>query len=144
MVKGKRVVLINFSLKFGGAERYISQLANFLSRNGVDVFVVLLDNAPLDYVLEKDVTVVTPFKVRPNEKVKKLLYFIYVFFVCQNIFGLISTYFVVWLRGFKILIILKSSSGYHFNNISLNAFISLFKFSFFIFLLLRSIIVGVL
>lgn len=75
----RKVVLINYTLNFGGAERYISQIANFLSKKDIEVFIILLDNSPIDYDLEKGITVIQPSKDRPLGKWKKILYFIYIF-----------------------------------------------------------------
>jgi GalNAc-alpha-(1->4)-GalNAc-alpha-(1->3)-diNAcBac-PP-undecaprenol alpha-1,4-N-acetyl-D-galactosaminyltransferase len=81
-----KVVLINYTLNFGGAERYTSQIANFLSKKGIEVFIILLDNSTIEYDLEKEITVIQPTKKRPQETIKKIFYFIYVFkYVRENV-----------------------------------------------------------
>lgn len=61
----KRVVFINYTLNFGGAERYISHLANFMSKNNVQVFIILLDNSPIKYDLDENIKIIQPSKDRP-------------------------------------------------------------------------------
>jgi GalNAc-alpha-(1->4)-GalNAc-alpha-(1->3)-diNAcBac-PP-undecaprenol alpha-1,4-N-acetyl-D-galactosaminyltransferase len=79
MSKKKKVVLINYTLNFGGTERYISEIANFLSKKDIEVYIILLDNSTVEYDLEKEITVVQPTKKRPEGTWKKIFYFLYIF-----------------------------------------------------------------
>lgn len=74
----KRVVFINYTLNFGGAERYISHLANFMSKHNIQVFIILLDNSPIKYDLDENIKIIQPSKDRPKSIWPKFFYFIYI------------------------------------------------------------------
>ena len=47
----KKIVLINYTLKYGGAERFISEMANYLVTQNDKVFIILLDKSKIDNLL---------------------------------------------------------------------------------------------
>ena len=55
----KKIVFVIGSLGIGGAERVISILANYFSKNGYDVSIILFyQHNRIDYVLDKDVKII--------------------------------------------------------------------------------------
>jgi glycosyltransferase involved in cell wall biosynthesis len=80
----KRICLVNYHLKFGGAERYISQLANYLSNKGYEVYIVLLSNVPIQYKLNDSITLKQPDFDNPKNRFLKLFYYFRVGLYLRN------------------------------------------------------------
>ncbi len=56
-VHGDKVVFVCTQMSRGGAERVVSILANYFYKKGYRVSVITLENAPLDYVMEKGIKI---------------------------------------------------------------------------------------
>lgn len=54
----KKVYFVLHTLSIGGAERHASSIANFLSENGYQVKMVLLDNDVVEYTLSNSIEVI--------------------------------------------------------------------------------------
>lgn len=75
----KKIVLINYTLNFGGAERFISGLANFLSEYGYNVSIILLDKSSARYNINNSIEVFYPGFIRPSKRTVKIIYFFRLF-----------------------------------------------------------------
>lgn len=80
----KTLLLINYTLNYGGAERYITGLANYIVKNGYKVTIILLDRSPVQYSLNGSIKVIQPDYRRPDGRTSKILYFIRVFFYLKK------------------------------------------------------------
>lgn len=75
----KTLLFINYTLNFGGAERFITGLANYFNEQGVKVSIILLDQSPVQYCLNESIRVIKPPFRRPQSRPLKLYYFFKVF-----------------------------------------------------------------
>lgn len=80
----KKIALINYTLNFGGAERFISEMANYLVTQNDEVFIILLDKTKSDYEIHKSVKIIHPKFNKPRRKIFLLLYIIYLYFYLRK------------------------------------------------------------
>lgn len=55
---GKTVYIVLYTLSVGGAERHASSIANYLSKHGYNVKIILLQNDIVEYYLQDDIEVI--------------------------------------------------------------------------------------
>lgn len=72
MCNNKKIVLICRNLYSGGAERVVSQLANYFCSVGVDTMIITIDNREIKYFLDKNIAVI-PIGEKSNNKIKDKL-----------------------------------------------------------------------
>lgn len=80
----KTLLFINYTLNYGGAERFITGLANYFNEQGVNVSIILLDQSPVQYCLNESIRVIKPPFARPQRRSLKLFYFLKVFFYLKK------------------------------------------------------------
>ena len=80
----KSLLFINYTLNYGGAERYITGLANYFNQYGVKISIILLDQSPVQYCLNDSIRVIKPPFRRPQRRIQKIHYFIRVFFYLRK------------------------------------------------------------
>lgn len=55
---GKTIYIVLYTLSVGGAERHASSIANYLSKHGYNVKIILLQNDIVEYCLQDDIEVI--------------------------------------------------------------------------------------
>ena len=85
-----KICLIIPSLRNGGSERVMSELANsWCKKEELDVFLVLLTNQDLFYKLDSSVTLIAPSRNYRKNVISKTIYklwtFYYIRFTCKKI-----------------------------------------------------------
>jgi GalNAc-alpha-(1->4)-GalNAc-alpha-(1->3)-diNAcBac-PP-undecaprenol alpha-1,4-N-acetyl-D-galactosaminyltransferase len=85
-MEGKRIVIVNFNLNSGGTQRYISVLANNLSKEGYQITLLLLKKDEIFYNLDSFIRIIQPDTNYKDSKIEKCFYFInLIFFLRKNI-----------------------------------------------------------
>ena len=69
------VVLVNYSLKSGGTERFFSELANYLSKEGYCVTIILLKKDKIFFDLDEQINIIEPDFESKDQILAKFLYF---------------------------------------------------------------------
>ena len=80
----KKITLINYTLNYGGTERFVSNMANFLSDKDYLVYLILLDSSHSKYLITGHVQILKPNINRPKNKLLKIFYFLGLFFYLRN------------------------------------------------------------
>ena len=70
----KTICLINQDLNVGGAQRYISNLANFLSEKGYTIHILLLNDKPVFFKLHKNIEIWQPHFTDTKSTYRKVKY----------------------------------------------------------------------
>ncbi len=73
-MKNNKICLINLALDIGGTQRYIADLANFLSANGYIVHILLLSRTPVSFQLDERVNIIQPGFLMQRSAKGKLFY----------------------------------------------------------------------
>jgi GalNAc-alpha-(1->4)-GalNAc-alpha-(1->3)-diNAcBac-PP-undecaprenol alpha-1,4-N-acetyl-D-galactosaminyltransferase len=79
-----KIVLVNFALTAGGAERYYSELANYLSKEGYHITIILLRKDEIFYKLDNRINIVEPEIGYKTSKIAKCLYFLHIIFFLRK------------------------------------------------------------
>lgn len=85
MIKNKKICLVIPSMRNGGSERVMSELANsWCQKENLEIYLILLTNQEEFYKIDKRVKIITPSRNYKKNIISKVIYKLWVFYFIRQ------------------------------------------------------------